>query len=53
MLIVTTIYCMEVEATKKVPAQKPTQEETDPDARADGREFLGIYQGRQETRNRD
>ena len=52
MVVVTTIYCMEIEAVKKVPAQQPTEEPNE-NARDDGREFLGIYQGKQGQENRE
>ena len=45
MLIVTTIYCMELETAKKLTAEQPMEEQpvTLP---GDDREFLGIYQGK-------
>lgn len=44
MTIITTIYAMDFEPAKKLPVQKPAEEDSGnvPD---DGREFLGIYQG--------
>ena len=52
MLIVTTIYCMAVERASKVSAQKPAEEKNE-NIGEDGREFLGIYQGRQGQANRE
>jgi hypothetical protein len=45
MLIITTIYAMDLEPAKTVFAQKPAKE-NDGNVPEDGREFLGIYQGR-------
>lgn len=44
MLIVTTIYSMEVETAKKLSAEQPA-EESAVQMPGDDREFLGIYQG--------
>lgn len=44
MLIVTTIYCMELETAKKVAAEEPAEERVS--LPGDEREFLGIYQGK-------
>lgn len=44
MLIVTTIYCMELETAKKVGAEEPVDEHVN--LPGDDREFLGIYQGK-------
>jgi hypothetical protein len=44
MLIVTTLYCMELETAKKLAAEKPA-EESAVSIPLDDREFLGIYQG--------
>lgn len=45
MLIITTIYSMELETAKKLSENKDAQEQpvTLP---GDDREFLGIYQGK-------
>ena len=47
MLIVTTIYSMELETAKKLSAQEPEQENAEVKVPMEDREFLGIYQGRQ------
>ena len=44
MLIVTTIYSMELETAKKLSAERPA-EESAVNLPGDDREFLGIYQG--------
>jgi hypothetical protein len=44
MLIVTTIYSMELETAKKLSIEKP-DEENAVHLPGDDREFLGIYQG--------
>ena len=49
MLIVTTLYCMEIETAKKLAAEKTT-EESAASIPLDDREFLGIYQGRNGVR---
>lgn len=45
MLIVTTIYCMELETAKKLSTEQPTEEQA-VNLPGDDREFLGIYQGK-------
>lgn len=45
MLIVTTIYCMELETAKKLSAEEPSAEHA-VNLPGDDREFLGIYQGK-------
>lgn len=45
MLIVTTIYCMELETAKKLTAEQDTEEHP-VNLPGDDREFLGIYQGK-------
>lgn len=45
MLIVTTIYSMELETAKKLSAQEPAEEHAEATVPMEGREFLGIYQG--------
>ena len=45
MLIVTTLYCMELETAKKLAAENPAEENAT-SIPLDDREFLGIYQGR-------
>jgi hypothetical protein len=44
MLIVTTIYCMELETAKKLAPDQPAEEHVN--LPGDDREFLGIYQGK-------
>jgi hypothetical protein len=44
MLIVTTIYSMELETAKKLSAERPAEENA-VNLPGDDREFLGIYQG--------
>jgi hypothetical protein len=44
MLIVTTIYSMELETSKKLAAEQPAEEGT-VQMPGENREFLGIYQG--------
>jgi hypothetical protein len=44
MLIVTTIYSMELETAKKLSTEKPAEESL-VQMPGDDREFLGIYQG--------
>jgi hypothetical protein len=44
MLIVTTIYSMELETAKKLAAERPAEESV-VNLPGDDREFLGIYQG--------
>ncbi len=44
MLIVTTIYSMELETAKKLSAESPAGESA-VHLPGDDREFLGIYQG--------
>jgi len=44
MLIVTTIYTMELETAKKLAPERPA-EESAINLPGDDREFLGIYQG--------
>ena len=51
MLIVTTIYCMELETAKKLGAElpgteQPSEEHAVVNLPGDDREFLGIYQGK-------
>jgi hypothetical protein len=45
MLIVTTIYSMELETAKKLSAQEPGEENVEAKVPMEDREFLGIYQG--------
>ena len=45
MLIVTTIYSMELETAKKLSAQEPGGENAETKVPMEDREFLGIYQG--------
>jgi len=45
MLIVTTIYSMELETAKKLSAQEPGEENAEAQVSMEDREFLGIYQG--------
>ena len=45
MLIVTTIYTMEIETAKKLSAQEPGEGNAEAKVPMDDREFLGIYQG--------
>jgi len=45
MLIVTTIYAMELETAKKLSAQEPEEENGYNQVPMEDREFLGIYQG--------
>ena len=45
MLIVTTIYKMELETAKKLSAQEPGGENGEAKVPMVDREFLGIYQG--------
>lgn len=45
MLIVTTIYSMELETAKKLSAQEPGAENLEATVPMQDREFLGIYQG--------
>jgi len=45
MLIVTTIYSMELETAKKLSAQEPGEENVEAKVSMEDREFLGIYQG--------
>jgi hypothetical protein len=45
MLIVTTIYTMELETAKKLSAQEPGGENGEEKVPMEDREFLGIYQG--------
>lgn len=44
MLIITTIYAMDLEPAKTVSAQKPAKDNAG-NVPEDSREFLGIYQG--------
>lgn len=44
MLIVTTIYSMELETARKLSAEQPADESA-VQLPGDDREFLGIYQG--------
>lgn len=44
MLMVTTIYSMELETAKKLSAEQPAEESV-VYLPGDDREFLGIYQG--------
>lgn len=45
MLIVTTIYSMELETAKKLSKDEPAAAESAVNLPGDDREFLGIYQG--------
>jgi hypothetical protein len=45
MLIVTTIYSMELETAKKLSAPEPGEETVEAKVSMEDREFLGIYQG--------
>lgn len=45
MLIVTTIYSMELETAKRLSAQEPAEPDEDAKVPMENREFLGIYQG--------
>ena len=45
MLIVTTIYSMELQTAKKLSAQEPGEENVEAKVPMEDREFLGIYQG--------
>jgi hypothetical protein len=45
MLIVTTIYSMELETAKRLSAQEPGEEHEEAKVPMEDREFLGIYQG--------
>lgn len=45
MLIVTTIYSMELETAKMLSAQEPEGEHAEVNVPMEDREFLGIYQG--------
>jgi hypothetical protein len=45
MLIVTTIYSMELETAKKLSVLEPEEENANNQVPMDDREFLGIYQG--------
>jgi hypothetical protein len=45
MLIVTTIYSMELDTAKKLSALEPAEENAQSQVPMDEREFLGIYQG--------
>ena len=45
MLIVTTIYTMELETAKKLSAQEPGEGNVEAKVPMEDREFLGIYQG--------
>lgn len=47
MLIVTTIYSMELETAKRLSADEPAEESAEAKIPMEDREFLGIYQGRQ------
>jgi hypothetical protein len=47
MLIVTTIYSMELETAKRLSADEPAEESVEAKIPMDDREFLGIYQGSQ------
>jgi hypothetical protein len=49
MLIVTTIYSMELETAKKLSAQEPGEENVEAKVPMEDREFLGIYQGMTQT----
>jgi hypothetical protein len=49
MLIVTTIYSMELETAKKLSAEEPS-EESAVQLPGEDREFLGIYQGRSQVK---
>lgn len=44
MLIVTTIYSMELETAKKLTSEQSSEEHVN--LPGDDREFLGIYQGK-------
>lgn len=45
MLIVTTVYCMELQPAERCPADRPV-EECLPDPRDSDRELFSIYQGK-------
>ena len=45
MLIVTTIYSMELETAKKLSALEPGEAHEEARVPMEDREFLGIYQG--------
>jgi hypothetical protein len=45
MLIVTTIYTMELETAKKLSVLEPEEENAQNQVPMEEREFLGIYQG--------
>ena len=47
MLIVTTIYSMELETAKRLSADEPAEESAEAKIPMEDREFLGIYKGRQ------
>ena len=49
MLIVTTIYSMELETAKKLSQQEPAAESA-VNLPGDDREFLGIYQGQSKVK---
>lgn len=49
MLLITTIYSMELETAKKLSEKKDVNEETVM-LPGDNREFLGIYQGKGRVR---
>ncbi len=53
MLIVTTIYSMELDTAKKLSAQEPAEQNVEPKVPMDDREFLGIYQGTKATGQRE
>lgn len=53
MLIVTTIYAMELDTAKKLSADEPGELNAEPKVPMDDREFLGIYQGTKGTRDHD
>jgi len=52
MLIVTTIYCMELETAKKLSSEQPSEEHA-VNLPGDDREFLGIYQGKNGVKRND
>lgn len=52
MLIVTTIYCMELDTAKRLTTEQLTEDHavTLP---GDDREFLGIYQGKNRVKRNE
>jgi hypothetical protein len=53
MLIVTTIYSMELETSKRLSVLEPEEESANNQVPMEDREFLGIYQGMSRVNGRE